>query len=129
MTPRPGLAANSRVARLEAIEDIRTLKSAYDTHINHTQFDQVAALFTDDVYVKLSYLMPGGRPWVGTPSRSKPAGPVTSAITSLTPVRTSPTTPSCGLTRPSDRRHRSALPHREADAGLVAQRAANPAKH
>ena len=63
--PAQDLTLEQRVARLEAAEDIRALKSAYHTYINDTQFDQVTALFTDDAYVKLSYLMPGGRPWVG----------------------------------------------------------------
>jgi hypothetical protein len=63
--PARDLTLEQRIARLEAIEDIRALKSAYHTYINDTQFGKVAPLFTDDAYVKLSYLMPGGRPWVG----------------------------------------------------------------
>lgn len=63
--PAQDLTLEQRIARLEAIEDIRALKSAYHTYINDTHFGKVAALFTDDAYVKLSYLMPGGRPWVG----------------------------------------------------------------
>jgi ketosteroid isomerase-like protein len=63
--PAQDLTLEQRVARLEAIEDIRALKSVYHTYIDDTQFDQVAALFTNDAYVKMSYLMPGGRPWVG----------------------------------------------------------------
>jgi hypothetical protein len=38
-----------------------------------------------------------------SPSRSRPAGLATGAITSSTPARTSPTTPICGPTRRSDR--------------------------
>lgn len=54
-----------RVARLEAVQAIRDLKSTYHTYVNDTAFDKVPDLFTDDAYVHLGYLMPGGQPWTG----------------------------------------------------------------
>lgn len=64
MTNEPrGLA--ERIARLEDIEAIRHLKSTYHTYINDTRFDDVPALFTQTATVKLGYLMPEGRAWVG----------------------------------------------------------------
>lgn len=37
-----------RVARLEAVQAIRDLKSTYHTYVNDTAFDKVPDLFTDD---------------------------------------------------------------------------------
>jgi uncharacterized protein (TIGR02246 family) len=54
-----------RVARLEAVEAIQNLKNTYHTCVNDTAFDKVPDLFTEDAYVHLGYLMPGGQPWTG----------------------------------------------------------------
>jgi ketosteroid isomerase-like protein len=59
------LTLEQRVQRIEDIEAIRRLKSTYHLYINDTAFEKVATLYTDDAYVNYSYLMPGGKPWVG----------------------------------------------------------------
>ena len=55
----------SRIARLEHVEQIQTLKSRYHTAINDTRFDEVGALFTEDAFLHLGYLMPSEEPIVG----------------------------------------------------------------
>lgn len=42
---------NDRIARLEAIEEIRKLKAAYAKHCdNNYDVDRIVALFTEDCY-------------------------------------------------------------------------------
>jgi len=59
------MTLEQRLARIEAIEEIRTLKNSYHTLINDTEFDKVSLLFTEDALVNLGYLMPSEKPVVG----------------------------------------------------------------
>jgi len=60
-----GLNLETRIKRLEDIEDIRTLKSRYHTYVNDTDFDRVGSLFALDASLKLGYLMPDENAIVG----------------------------------------------------------------
>jgi SnoaL-like domain len=64
MSP-PTLTLEQRIRRLEDLESIRTLKSKYHLHVNDTDFEKVGALFTEDAYLHLGYLMPNGDPVIG----------------------------------------------------------------
>lgn len=59
------LDLETRIRRLEYIEEIRTLKSRYHTYVNDTDFHLIGSLFAAQGSLNLGYMMPNGVAIVG----------------------------------------------------------------